>query len=326
MGRASVNRVVQVGPEVTKGTGVAASKQLPTTDIQLSRTLDMKQFRAQGYKTQTAVQLNKDFGSGTLNGPLNFTEIVYPLATIVTPVITTPGGGTASRDWTFTSFASGANAFTTLTIQEGDATAGLQMVYSLLTQFGLDYNGDGATITGTILGRAPAAASLTGSPTSIAQLPGSPRGVDIYMDAVGGTIGTTKVTDAMNASFQVSNVQAAKWVLNTTYTSFQETIEVVPSLSGTIETEHNAQSRAFYAAVTATSNPVYLVRFLCTGPIIEGAIPYKFRLDFAAQIVGMAQTDIDGVWGYSYSLLPVYSSTFGNKAFEIVVTNIQTAL
>lgn len=324
MGRASVNRVVQVGAESTPGTGVAASKQLPTMDIQLSRTLDVKQFRAQGYKLQTVTQITKDFGSGRLAGPLNFTEIVYPLSTIVTPVITTPGGGTLSRDWTFTAFASGANAFKTLTIQEGDSTAALQMVYSLLTEFGLDYNGDGATITGTILGRAPAAATLTGSPSAIAQLPGSPRGVDIYMDPT--TIGTTKVTDAMNAAFQISNVQAAKWVLNTTYTSFMETVEVVPSLSGMVETEHNAQSRAFYAAITAASNPVYLVRFLCTGPIIEGAIPYKFRLDFAAQIIGTEQSDIDGVWGYRYSLLPQYNSTFGNKAFEIVVTNNLTAL
>lgn len=326
MGRASINRIVQVGVETTAGTAVAASKQLPTMDLQLSRTLDVAQFRAQGYKLNTATQVNKDFGSGRLTGPLNFTEIVYPLATIVTPVITTPGGGTLSRDWTFTALASGANAFKTLTIQEGDSTAALQMVYAILTEFGLDWTGDGATVSGSILGRSPSAVSLTGGPTAIAQLAGSPRGADIYMDAVGGTFGTTKITDAMNASFSIGNVQAPKWVLNTTYTSFMETIETVPTLSAMVETEHNAQSRTLYTSITGVTNASRLFRFLMTGPIIEAAIAYKFRLDFAAQVVAMEQSDIDGVWGYKYELTPVYDSGFGNKAFEIVVTNTLTAL
>ena len=73
MGRASVNRVVQVGVESTKGTAVAADKQLPTMDLQLTRNIDVQQFRAQGFKLQTAAPIVHDFGGGSLAGPMNFT-------------------------------------------------------------------------------------------------------------------------------------------------------------------------------------------------------------------------------------------------------------
>src|SRR5687767_4552309 len=100
-GRGTVNRTVQIGVESTYGTAVAANKTLPTLSLVLTRQLESKQFRAQGYKAPGEVPIVKDFGSGTLSGPLNYTEIIYPLNTLVTGVIATPGGGTASRTHTF---------------------------------------------------------------------------------------------------------------------------------------------------------------------------------------------------------------------------------
>ena len=326
MGRASVNRIVQCGVEVTKGTGVSANKVLPTMNLQLSRTIDVQQFRAQGFKLPTAAPIVHDFGGGTLDGPMNFTEIVYPLSTIVDPVITTPGGATLARKWLFTALATGANAFKTLTIQEGDSTAALQMVYCLLTEFGVNYSDSGATISGTVLGRTPTTASLSSTPATIAQLPGTARGVDVYMDAIGGTIGTTKVASAKVATFNVSNLQAPNWVLNTTYQSFIDTVEVVPTIGGMFGMEFDAQARALYDAVIAASNPVKLIRLLITGPLIEGSTYYTLKVDFAAQVIGTVSTDYDGVYGYEFTLLPQYNSTYGNKAFEIELITTLTAL
>lgn len=326
MGRANVNRVVQVGVESTPGTAVAANKTLPTMNLQLSRSIDVQQFRAQGWKLPTAAPIVHDLGGGSLDGPMNFTEIVYPLSTIVTPAITTPGGATLARKWLFTALASGANAFKTLTIQEGDSTAALQMAYSLLTEFGLNYSDGGATISGTLLGRTPTTASLTGSPSAITQLPGTARGVDVYMDAIGGTIGTTKVASAKEATFNISNIQAPNWVLNTTYQSFIDTVEAVLTVAASFAMEFDAQARTLYDAVIAASNPVKLIRFLITGPLIESTTFYTLKLDFAAQVVGTEQRDLDGVWGYQFNLLPQYNSTFGNKAFEIELITTLTAL
>lgn len=325
-GRGTVNRVVQVGPETVYGTPVSASKQLPSMSFTLSRTLEPRKYRSQGYKSTTTSKINKDYGGGTLSGPVTYTDIVYPLSTLVTPVITTPSGGTNSRDWTFTIVASGTDAFKSLTIQEGDANRARQMAGAILTTFGINYGAEESTVTGTVLGKTPTTATLTASPTAIAQLPGGPREVDFFMDAIGGTIGTTAVTDFLFGNFNIANKQAPKWVQSTSQTSFKETVEVPINLTAQMVTEDNAQSAAFYDAITSSSNPVKLCRFQHTGPTIEGSIKYKVRVDFAAPIIGTEQTDADGVWGYQYQVDPEYNATFGNKLCEIVVTNTLTAL
>lgn len=322
-GRASVNRQVQIGVETTPGTAVPANKSLPSLSLSLTRVLETKQFRSQGYKPDTASQIIKDYGSGTVSGPLNYTEIIYALNSLVTGVITTPGGGTASRDHTFTPAAIGADAFKTFTIQEGDATAARQMANSIFSEFGVTTNLSTAEIDGAILGTTPTTATLTATPTSIALLPVNIREIDLFMDVSFAALGTTKVTDAESVDFKITNKYALKWVLNTTNTSFKDVIEVPPSLAFSFETEDNAQSRTLYDSLS--TNPVKYMRLKATGPIIEGAIPYKFQLDVGCHVRGTAQTDVDGVWSYKYDCAPIYTSTFPG-AWAIVVTNTLTAL
>lgn len=432
-GRAYVNRVVQVGVETTHGTAVAATKSLPSASIELTRELDVKEYRALGHKAMTTTKVNKDWASGKLTGPLNYGEIVYPLSTLVAPVITTPGGATLARQWKFTCLDQGADSFKSLTIEEGDSTAAQIANFAILTEFGIDIKEDDATIDGTILARALTAGSLTtalneiqsfiksgtvsggsctltysaqttgaipynatadnvygalvaltnigandivvsGGPwpstaitveftgtlagtnvaaitvdntnitgggtivgsttqsgggtgtTSIAELPAGPREIDIYMDDIAGTIGTTSVTDAMGASFKISNKYAPKWVLSTSQTSWKETVEMPLTMTGSILTEHNSQSRAFYAAISNTDNPYYLIRMQSQGKLIEGSTYYKLQFDFAAQVVKTQQQDASGCWGYQYQLLPLFHNTFGNKAFEITIVTTLTSL
>lgn len=326
MGRGTVNRQVQVGVETTPGTPVAASKLLPSMSMTISPEIDNKEYRSQGFKITTANKIIHFDGSAALSGPLNYSEIVYLLNTLVTGVISTPGGGTASRKHKFSPTATGTDAFKTLTIQEGDSTAAEQMAYSLLTDFGVTVNDSGADVTGALIGFAPSNVTLTGSPTAIAQLPIGPREIDIYIDSTFGAIGTTKVSDALSFNFSIANKQVKKRVLNTTYQSFKETVEAAPTLQAGFVTEHNLQSRNLSAGVTVTSNPIQYVRLKSTGPIIEGAIPYSLQLDVAARIIDMNPQDVESIWGREYMLKPEYDSSFGNKLFDIEVVNTITAL
>jgi len=325
-GRGSVNRQIQIGVETTPGTAVPANKLLPSMSLVLSPEIDNKEYRAQGFKLSTANKIIHFDGGAALTGPLNYSEIVYLLNTLVLGVITTPGGGTLSRKHKFSPTATGTDAFKTLTVQEGDSTAAIQMAYGLLVDFGLTVNDAGADVTGTLIGYAPTNVTLTATPTTIAQLPIGPREIDIYIDPTFGAIGTTKVSDALSFQFSIGNKQVKKRVLNTTYQSFKDTVEGVPTLQAGFVTEHNLQSRNIYAGVTAASNPVQYVRLKATGPIIEGAIPYSFQLDVAAQVIDMNQQEVDSVWGYEYVLNPVYDASFGNKLCDIEVVNTITAV
>jgi hypothetical protein len=437
MGRPSVNRVVQIGVESTPGTAVACTKSLPTTNIELTRQTDTKQYRAMGYKTQTIAKIVKDWCQGKMDGPFNFTEIVYPLSTLVTPVITTPTNGLLTRKWVFTPKARGADAFKTLTVQEGDDTAALQAAYAVFTEFGVDLKLDDATLSGSLIAQNLTSTSLTntlneiqsfiktgtvsggtftltysgqttgnipynataddvhgflsaltniaatdiivsGGPlpstavtveftgtlagtnvaaitvdntnvtgggtivasttqsgggtgvTTVDQVPIGPREIDVYMDpAVGGTIGTTKVADALSASFKIGNKYGPKWVLNTTYPSFREAIETVPTLDAEFTTEFNAQARTLFSSITATANPVQLVRLKATGALIESVTPdyyYSITLDFAAQVIATEASDTDGTYAYNFKLLPEYSSVFGNRAWELTLQTTLTSL
>lgn len=323
MGRATVNRQVQIGVETTPGTAVPANKSLPSLNLTLTRALETKEFRAQGFKPATTSQIVKDYGTGTVSGPLNYTEIIYPLNSMVTGVITTPGGGTTSRDHTFTPAAIGADAFKTFTIQEGDTTAATQMANGIFGEFGVTTNLSTAEISGTMFGTSPTTATLTGSPTAITLLPVNVREIDLYMDTTYAGIGVTKVTDAISATFNITNKYAMRWVLNTTNTSFKDVIETPPTLTFSFATEHNAQSRTLYDSLS--TNPVKYMRLKATGPIIEAAITYKFQLDVGCRITATEQIDDDGVWGYQYNCTPQYSTTFPG-AWAVVVTNTLTAL
>jgi hypothetical protein len=242
---------------------------------------------------------------------------------MVTGVITTPGGGTTSRDHTFTPAAIGADAFKTFTIQEGDTTAATQMANGIFAEFGVTTNLSTAEISGTILGTTPTTATLTGSPTAIALLPTNIREIDVYLNDSFASIGTTKVTDAISASFNITNKYAMRWVLNTSNTSFKDIIETPPTLTFSFATEHNAQSRTLYDSIS--TNPTKYLQLKATGPIIEAAIPYKFQLNVGCQIAATEQIDDDGVWGYRYDCTPIYTTTFPG-AWSVVVTNTLTAL
>lgn len=323
MGRGTVNRQVQIGVESTPGTAVPANKSLPSLNLTLTRALEKKEFRSQGFKPTTATQIIKDYGTGSASGPLNYTEIIYVLNSMVTGVITTPGGGTLSRDHTFTPAAIGADAFKTFTIQEGDTTAATQMANCIFAEFGVTTNLSTAEISGTILGTSPTTATLTGSPTAIALLPVNVREIDLFMDTTYAGIGATKITDAISASFNITNKYAMRWVLNTTNTSFKDIIETPPSLAFSWSTEHNAQSRTLYDSIA--TNPTKYMRIKATGPIIEAAITYKFQMDVGCQINATEQIDDDGVWGYRYDCTPIYTTTFPG-AWAVVATNTLTAL
>lgn len=325
-GRGSVNRQIQVGVETTPGTPVAANKLLPSMSIVPNAEIDNKAYRAQGFKTAGTNKIIHFDGGGTLSGPMNYTEIIYLLNTLITGVITTPGGGTTSRQHKFSPTATGTDAYKTLTIQEGDSTAATQMAFGTLVDFGMTANDDGADVTGTFVGYAPTVTTLTASPAAIAQLPIGPREIDVYIDTTFAGIGVTKISDALSVNMSIGNKQVKKRVLNTTYQAFKDLVEGVPTLSAGFVTEHNLQSRNIYAATTAASNPVYFVRVKATGPIIEAAITYRFQLDFPAQIIDMDSEDVNEIWGHSYTLNPVYDSTFGNKMFDIEVVNTIASL
>jgi hypothetical protein len=254
---------------------------------------------------------------------MSYTELYYLLYSLIgAPTTTTPGGGTLSRQHVWTPNVQTADSFKTLTIEHGDATAAEQMAYGIATSLTLDWGKDDPQMSSNIIGRLPTTTTLTASPTAVAQLPVSAREIDIFLDTSYAGIGVTRLADASMARLEIGNKFNPKWVLNTSYASFKEVVEVPVDLTFVFATEHNAASRTLFADI-ANNNTKYM-RALATGPIIEGSIPYKIQVDIACRVTEAAQEDDDGVWEYQYTAAPINDASLG-APFKITLVNALTA-
>jgi hypothetical protein len=328
MGRGTSGKVVQIGAETTPGTQVAANKAPTAFSWNLRFEKNVTDYTAQGYNFTTVSALQRAWMGGDLNGPFSFNEIIYPLSSLFgAPTPTTPSGGTNARTWAFLPAPRGASTIKTYTVEQGDSTAARIATHVAVRSLDFDFGTDEITVSGGLLGRTATSGVLTSSPTSLAQIIGSVNQIDVYMAAAGGLATLfdpgNKITDAIDERFSIGEKLDPRFVHNTTYQSFKDLIEKRPDLDFSFTTEDNAQSRTLYDA--AVGNVFKYLGLKITGPIIEGAIPYEFRLTVAANVTPNEEVDAGGVWGYSYSGKPQYDSTLGS-AFKIEVTNIMTAL
>lgn len=324
MARDNVNIGYQIGVESTPGTAVAANKRFLCVMLDLSPKIRTKAFRANGKKTNTTKQLQRIWTEGKYEGALNYREIVFLLASLVGE---SGGVVTASSisTWEFFPASVGADSNSkSLTIQKGDSTHAQQATYCKVVSMAVKISKDDAMISGDIVGRALADATLTASPTEIDQLPVNINEVDVFFDTSFGGIGGTKLTDVMAVEFDIGKKFDTKEVLNTDFQSFKEMIEVPYEVKGKITVEYNAQTQAIYNAVIASGLPFRFLRVKCTGPTL-GAGNHTISLDMAAKIEAAESKDQDGVFAYEFTFEAIDNVTMG-RSWAITVQNDITGL
>ncbi|MBX7220327.1 MAG: hypothetical protein K1Y36_10315 [Blastocatellia bacterium] len=324
MGRAAVNKVFQIGVETTAGTAVAAGKQLPSLSFSLSPELRTKDYRANGFKTTTVLQLNREMAKGSVEGPLTYNEIIWLLCGLIGENDGSVGGS-APYTWDFAPKTSGADTPKTFTVEVGDSTAAQQAAYTQFKNFKLSASKDEVKVSGDLFARSLANISnLTATPTVIDQLPVNVNEIDVFIDSTFGGIGGTKLTDVMMFDIEIGDKFLAREVLNTTFQSFKDAIETDYQVKVSFVVEFNAQTQALYAAMKASGLPTRYIRFKATGPTL-GAGTYLFQFDAAVKLMATEQTDQDGVYAYKFECLAIHDSSFGG-AYSFQVKNNVSAL
>lgn len=153
--RSSLNQVIQLGVEATPGTAVYARRKLQSIGIEPSVSVEMDQFRPAGQKYKAITTLGKEWSESAVSGRGSYTELAYVLASVVSaPVITTPGGATLARLWTFTSDPSEDDAPKTFTVEHGSNVRASRFTYGLMTELGMTFNRSAIEVTGSMMGRA----------------------------------------------------------------------------------------------------------------------------------------------------------------------------
>lgn len=320
---ATVYEKVQLGIEVTPGTGVAATKIVSATAIGGNPQATINRYRPSGYKFNTIHARGREWTEAPMAGPMTYTEMLYWLSSAFsTAVITTPTNGVKTRLWTFGVNSSAADTYKTYTVEVGSSVRGRKFTNGFVNSFGFNVSREEASLSGTMLGTAiqdDVAPTVLTSAAEIPLMPMLPEHFSVYVaDTQAGLTGASAMTRAFGFGFNLSDKLRMLWPVNRAKTSFDGLVERAYDIGGELTVmADDAGYGAFLTAMRAGTSK--FIRIEAQGASIESVTPeyfWKFQLDLATKISEPGGfDDDDGLVQTTWALGGVHDSTWG-KAVE----------
>lgn len=242
--RASIFQSIKLAPEAVPGTAPTSGyKKL--TALGLTPTINpiVNSYRPAGQKYTTVTALNKEDSTWALDGIPTFTEIVYPLSSVLTEALITAAGGTTSAaagsrvmgadgtHWFFKPSAIDADAPISFTAYKGSIVAAERASFMRVDSLTLTFNRNESTLSGSAMARAlEASQSMPGNEVQ-----------QVAVNATGGTFtityaGQTTTAIAFNAT--AATVLAALEALSNIPVGalrVMQTVAASPAFTYTIE-------------------------------------------------------------------------------------------
>ncbi len=214
--RASVFQTIKIAPETTPGTAPSSGyKKLTALGLTPTINPTINPYRPMGQKYTTVTVLNREDSTWALDGVPTYTEIVYPLSSVLTEAAITAASGTTSAaagsrlmgadgtHWFFKPAAADADSPVSFTAYKGSVVGAERASFLRIGDFTLTFNRNDATLGGSAMARAVVSSAID---TSI-HMPGN-EVQQIAVNATGGTYtltyaGQTTGNIAYNASAAV---------------------------------------------------------------------------------------------------------------------------
>jgi hypothetical protein len=323
---ATVAQVIQIGPEVTPGTGVAAGKVPRYLSFDLDPAPEFSRFRAMGQKYATAIVMSKNATTFGLGGQGSYSELAYVFCSNlinVTPALS----DTTAQTWTFTPSISAEDTVKTYTIESGSTTRAGKAVYGIIPDVEITFARDGVEIGGAGFAQNfQDNVAMTGSPTFIEDAPEMPKHINFYANDTFGAIGTTKQTRCMRAIYRCTGRFGQVWPLNSANASYAAHVELEPTAQIEAQFAYDSQGGAFYTAALAAATKY--VRIECLSDVLAGAatVFYKLWIDMPCKVVSWGGLDdVDGLRCVNVTLEAINDATAG-FAQKVVLVNKVAAL
>lgn len=224
--RASVFQTVKLAPETTAGTAPSSGyKKLTALGFVPTINPTINPYRPMGQKYTTVTILNREDSTWSLDGVPTYTEIIYPLSSVLTEAEITAASGTTSAasgarvmgadgtHWFFKPSAGDADSPKSYTVYKGSITGVERASFLRVGDFTLTFNRNDATLGGSAMARA-LVSSVTD--TSI-HVPGN-EVQQIAVNATGGTYTLTyasQTTGNLDFDATAAEVLAALEALST---------------------------------------------------------------------------------------------------------------
>jgi hypothetical protein len=309
---ATVASSIQIGPEVTPGTGVAASKLLSYLSLDPGIEIGFNRYRPMGQKVAGTIVPGMDSTTWAVSGQGSYSELIYPFCSAIQNVTPTTVDTTA-RLWTFTPAARTEDTVKTYTVEVGGATRAQKAAYVLFTGVELTFNRSaGVTLGGAAIGQnIQDNITMTASPTGVEDVPILPTHLDAYVDNTSAGIGTTKLTRDFNAVVRITDRFNPVWPMNSTLPSYGSHVEKELTAQVEITVEADTQGMGFLADARAGSTR--FIRLAAVSTALAGSTTAKYQLviDVAGKVSAInAFGDNDGVKVLTYTFDMVYDATW----------------
>ncbi len=322
--RATVNQAAYFGVEAAHGDGAAVTHRLRSVSIALDPQATSEMFRPDGSKFPVLAVPGPEWVGADLTGKPTYTEMMWLLASLIDDG--THAAITSGDTHTYDITEGQADTPISLHIVQGDAVRAHEFVYALVQELAFDITRQAANMTGRMMGRAVndgvdiSALAVTDVPL----VPCVPKEFSVYLDASSGALGTTKLTRAFRLQPRLGNRYNPVWPVDGANPSFATHVETPPAGECTFLLEADAAGMALLPDFR--NGTTVFTRIEAVGPLIAGALHYRFRWDNAYKIREVQRyEDTDGVYAIGFVAENVRDDTWG-KATEIVLTNGLTDL
>jgi hypothetical protein len=331
--RSTINQNTQIGVESTSGTSVPANKLLRWGDWKLGIEAEVKMYRGTGRKYASSSALNKEWSSGSVDGPLDFNALIYPLnGAMGTGVIAAHGTSATAKDHTFTPPISGNASLKTFSIENGEtATRAQKFSYGLFTSFGYKGSRDEFTCSADLIGQLTTDnITMTASPTTITLAPSTANQWNIWMDATSAGLGTTQLLNVESVEFDMSDIYGPAWFINRSAASWSAHVDHPPKTSFKITQEADANGMLPLNDMRAGTTKY--IRCEAQGAQIAsdgpGAVYNIFQHDMALKFVKPNPwEDQDGVYAITWECELIEDPAWSTGlAQRLTLTNLLTAL
>ena len=325
----SYNQILQGGVETTLFTAVAATKRFRSFGIEVDPQVEVDEYTPDGNLFPSSQALTQEWTEGDMSGILTFTEIVYALTNAFGPAtISTPGGGTLSRDWKWTIQPNSLLVPKGFTYEKGNSVYAVRIVGAIMNALNIAWKRtDRIEIGGSVLAKAivlgHTMTTIGASPT-VPLLRVLPQMITVKTATTwGGLTAASALTRAFEAEISLDGFFNPIWPLNAAASGHDGYVPVKPDSDFSLQLMANSTGMAFLTNLR--NGDLVYNRVEAVGPIIEAAIPYKIRVDVSSQVKDVDSfDDNDGLYVIPYTFSPIDDGT--NPALEITVTNNLSAL
>ncbi len=326
--RSAITQAVQIGVEVTPGTAVAATRRLGSIGFSIGPKVTTRNQRPTGQKYPTLAILGKEWGEAELEGSPVYTELPYPLASLMSAptVVQILDGATPTGAylWTFNSSPYDDDTPKTFTVEQGSSFRAHRVSNAVLTELSVAWSREEIELSGNWITRAiEDGITLTASPTSLPQVPVKPAELSVYLDTTAAGLGTTKLTRALKGEFTVGDRFAPLWVVDAALPSFATTIEGEPKVE--FKMTQMADAAGMASLISMRNGSTRFLRLEGVGPVIYTGgvtVRHKMTFDVAGQVSDVSPfSDEDGVFAVEWTFTAVVDPVWG-KAYEAkIITN-----